>query len=107
MSAGTETFRQPGKQSKQLAAIESSPGPGALPGFGVNSGIATLGTGGTVVVSAPWLGINTRIVATANTPGGTQGILSVPGSGRTVATSFTIQSSNSADRSTVDWVAVG
>lgn len=67
-------------------------------------GTATL-VGGTVVVATTFVSdANSRIFVVANTPGGTQGILSVPQASIVDATSFVINSSEAADTSTVNWI---
>lgn len=66
-----------------------------------NMGLATL-SGGVVVVSNNLVTANSRIFLTINTPSGTVGFCYV--SARVANTSFTIQSSNVADNSTVAWL---
>lgn len=66
------------------------------------SGTATL-VGGTVTVSTTCVKTSDVIMLTANTPGGTAGILSAPVASITDATSFVINSSSGTDTSTVNW----
>lgn len=72
---------------------------------GRTSGTATL-VAGTVTVNTPAVRTGSIIQVTCNTPGGTQGILSVPSASITNATSFVINSSSGADTSTVNWTII-
>jgi hypothetical protein len=68
-------------------------------------GKATLDTGGTVLVTAR-NALRRGVYYSRNTPGGTPGHLSVPDATRT-NTNFVINSTDAADRSTVDWFIPG
>lgn len=65
-------------------------------------GTATL-VGGTVTVNTAAVTASSKIFITCNTPGGTQGFLSVPVASIVAGTSFVINSSSGADTSTVNW----
>lgn len=65
-------------------------------------GTATL-VAGTATVSTTAALTGSVIFLTCNTPGGTQGILSAPVASIVNGTSFVINSSESADTSTVNW----
>lgn len=71
-------------------------------------GAAKMGTAvlvaGTVVVPTTAVTATTRVFVSAQTAGGTPGIIAV--SARTAGTSFTLTSSNAADTSTVAWLLV-
>jgi len=71
-------------------------------GTNASIGTATL-VAGTVTVSTTAAVTGSKIFVTCNTPGGTQGFLSVPDASITNGTSFIINSSNAADTSTVNW----
>jgi Pectate lyase superfamily protein len=68
-------------------------------GAGPRMGVATLGTGGTVTVPNTSVTADSRILLTINSPGGTPGSVYV--SARAAGTSFTVKSTNTADRSIV------
>ena len=71
-------------------------------GTNASLGTATL-VAGTVTVSTTAVTSSSKIFLTCNTPGGVQGILSVPTASIVNGTSFVINSSNVADTSTVNW----
>lgn len=65
-------------------------------------GTATL-VAGTVTVSTTAVTSSSLIFVTVNTPGGTQGFLSVPSGSIVNGTSFVINSSSNTETSTVNW----
>lgn len=65
-------------------------------------GVATL-VAGTILVNNNLVTANTRIFLTVQTPGGTQGFLSVS---RSAGTSFTINSTSLTETSTVAWLLI-
>lgn len=71
-------------------------------GSNASIGTATL-VAGTVTVSTTAVSTGSKIFVTCNTPGGTQGFLSVPDASITNATSFVINSSSVLETSTVNW----
>lgn len=79
------------------------------PGIGIHFdgafGTATLSSG-TITVSCTAVTSSSRILITVKTPGGTQGFLSVPSSGRTAGTSFLVNSTSSTETSTFDWEVI-
>jgi len=75
-------------------------------GSAPTTGTATL-VGGTVTVSTTAVTVNSRIMLTRNTPGGTVGDLSAPSASRSAGSSFVINSASGTDTSTVDWVVIG
>lgn len=80
---------------------------GAAVALQIQKGIATL-VGGTVTVTGVTLAATSRIVATANTTGGTQGILAIPVASRSTSLGqFVINSSQGSDTSTVEWLIIG
>lgn len=72
-------------------------------GAAAKMGTAVL-VAGTVVVPTTAVTANTRVFVSAQTAGGTPGIVAV--SARSVGVSFTLTSSNAADTSTVAWLLV-
>lgn len=72
---------------------------------GANASVGTSAamTAGTVTVNTTAVTANSIIFLTANTPGGTAGILSAPAASRVAGTSFVINSSSNTDTSTVNW----
>lgn len=66
---------------------------------------ATL-VGGTVTVSSTAVTASSKIFVTVNTPGGTQGFLSVPTASIVAGASFVINSSSASETSTVNWMIV-
>lgn len=72
---------------------------------GANASIGTSAamTAGTITISTTAVTASSKIFLTANTPGGTQGVLSAPTASITAGTSFVINSSNALDTSTVNW----
>jgi hypothetical protein len=64
-------------------------------------GTSNLGAGGTILVNNTLVTANSRIFLTTQVPGGVVGGVYI--SARVAATSFTIQSTNVADTSTVAW----
>lgn len=71
-------------------------------GSDASVGTATL-VGGTVTVSTTAVTTSSIIFVTVNTPGGTQGFISVPSASIVNGTSFVINSSNVLETSTVNW----
>lgn len=72
----------------------------------IDSGTATL-SDGSILVNSTLVQSNSAITVTYNTfSASSVGALSVPTGGRTVGVSFTINSSGTADNSTVDWILV-
>lgn len=71
-------------------------------GSNASIGTATL-VAGTVTVSTTAVLTGSKIFVTVNTPGGTQGFLSVPDASITNATSFVINSTSATETSTVNW----
>ncbi|MGN6530149.1 MAG: hypothetical protein ACTHK0_00165, partial [Ginsengibacter sp.] len=69
------------------------------------SGTATL-SAGTVTVSSTAVTTSSKILVSVNTPGGTQGFLSVPTASIVAGSSFVINSSSATETSTVNWVIV-
>lgn len=72
---------------------------------GANASIGTSDamTAGSITISTTAVTASSIISLTANTPGGTPGILSAPTASITAGTSFVINSSSSLDTSTVNW----
>ena len=70
------------------------------------SGTSAAMVAGTVTVTAPAVLATSIIQLTANTPGGTQGVLSAPVASITPGVSFVINSSSNTDTSTVNWTIV-
>lgn len=71
-------------------------------GADASVGTATLSSG-TITVNTTAVTASSLIFVTCNTPGGTQGFLSVPTASITAGTSFVINSSSGTDTSTVNW----
>jgi uncharacterized membrane protein len=71
-------------------------------GANASVGTSTL-VGGTVTVSTTAVTTSSLIYVTVNTPGGTQGFLSVPSASIVDATSFVINSTSGTETSTVNW----
>jgi hypothetical protein len=67
------------------------------------SGTSAAMVAGTVTVTAPAVLATSIIQLTANTPGGTQGVLSAPVASITPGVSFVINSSSNTDTSTVNY----
>lgn len=73
--------------------------------IGFTKGTATL-SAGTVTVSSTAVTASSKIFVTVNTPGGTQGFLSVPTASIVAGSSFVINSSSATETSTVNWLIV-
>jgi hypothetical protein len=69
-------------------------------------GVATLGTGGEVVVTTSAVAADSRILLTIQAPGATGGQGSPYVKERTAGTSFKIKSTDSSDTSIVAWLIV-
>jgi hypothetical protein len=67
------------------------------------SGTSNPMVSGIVFVPTPFVGANSVIILTYNTPGGTTGVLSVPSAQIQPGVGFTIKSSSIMDTSTVNW----
>lgn len=72
-------------------------------GANASVGTSVAMTAGTVTVSTTAVTASSKIFLTANTPGGTPGILSAPTASIVAGTSFVINSSSNTDTSTVNW----
>jgi len=59
--------------------------------------------GGSATVNTPMIGTNDSVLLTVQTPGGTQGFLSVPSGSIVNGTSFVINSTSGTDTSAVYW----
>lgn len=72
---------------------------------GSNASIGTSAamTAGSITISTTAVTASSKIFLSANTPGGTAGILSAPTASIVANTSFVINSSSSLDTSTVNW----
>lgn len=75
-------------------------------GANASMGTSVAMTAGTVTVSTTAVTASSKIFLSANTPGGTQGVLSAPTASIVAGTSFVINSSNAADTSTVNWLII-
>ncbi|MGW1997614.1 glycosyl hydrolase family 28-related protein [Embleya sp. NPDC001921] len=73
-------------------------------GNAAKMGTVVLGPGGTAVVATTSITAASRVFLTINTPAGTPGAVHV--AARTAGTSFTVTSTNTADRSTVAYLIV-
>lgn len=71
-------------------------------GSNASIGTATL-VAGTVTVNTTAVATGSKIFVTVDTPGGTQGFISVPDASIVNATSFVINSSSATETSTVNW----
>lgn len=72
----------------------------------IQNGTSAAMSAGTTTISNVWLRAGAKIMLTANTAGGTQGVLAAASASRTAGAgngSFVISSSSGSDTSTVDW----